>query len=196
MPHEDYRKNWEEIRLKREFYNVLNNSKSIEDTFEWLSYIISSLGLMVSLEGSEIYPNEVKNLEKLLREAKLQNLKNTSIKRFANLGVPENQVTITTRHSSKGLEFEAVILLGMEEGKFPYYTHLNNPIALAEDKRLCYVCISRAKKSCILLRSEIYNILVRSTGRIWKKTFPPSQFWVSLHGMFGTKENTFTENNY
>ncbi|WP_410492905.1 3'-5' exonuclease [Chryseobacterium sp. 5_R23647] len=47
--------------------------------------------------------------------------------------VPENQVTITTRHSSKGLEFEAVILLGMEEGNFPHYTHLDNPIALAED---------------------------------------------------------------
>lgn len=196
VPHEDSRKNWEEIRLKSEFYKVLNNSKGKVDSFEWLSYVISSLGLIETLDGSEIYPNEVKNLEKLLREAKFRNLKNTNLKRFANLGVPENQVTITTRHSSKGLEFEAVILLGMEEGKFPYYTHLNNPIALAEDKRLCYVCISRAKKSCVLLRSKIYNIPVKSTGKIWRKTFPPSQFWASLHGMFGTKENTFTEDNY
>ncbi|MNV83783.1 ATP-dependent DNA helicase UvrD1 [compost metagenome] len=131
----------------------------------------------------------------MLREAELHNLKGVPIKRFANLGIPEDQVTITTRHSSKGLEFEAVILLGMEEGKFPYYTHLNNPIALAEDQRLCYVCISRAKKSCILLRSKIYNIPTR-TGRIWRKEYEPSRFWVSLHKMFGDPQNTFTEETY
>lgn len=88
---------------------------------------------MDTLLESEIYPNEVQNLGRLSREAELHNLKGASIERFANLGIPENQVTITTRHSSKGLEFEAVILLGMEEGNFPHYTHQDNPIALAED---------------------------------------------------------------
>lgn len=195
IAHNDFRKNWEEIRLKTEFYKMLNNGCSKSDCFQWLSYVIDKLRLKETLDDSEIYPNENQNLDHLLREAELMNLKNASIKRFANLGVPEDQVTITTRHSSKGLEFEAVIMLGMEEGNFPFYKHLDNPSALAEDKRLCYVCISRAKKSCILLRSKIYNLPTR-TGRIWRKEYEPSQFWTSLHNMFGSPENSFTYETY
>lgn len=193
--HEDFRKDWEKIRLKKVFYQVLVESLAKTTCYEWLNYIIDNLELKNSLTGSKIYPNEVENLNKLLNETRLGNLKNANIQRFANLGFPEDQVTITTRHSSKGLEFEAVILLGMEEDNFPHYTHLNNPIALAEDQRLCYVCISRAKKSCILLRSTIYNIPTRR-GTIWEKPFNPSRFWVSLHRMFGNEENTFTKVNY
>jgi len=192
--HHDFRENWESIRLKVFFYSVL--SKSITKTYlhEWLMFIISDLGLIKTLIASEIYPNETKNLEELLNEAGLHNLKNVNITRFANLGFPEDQITITTRHSSKGLEFEAVILLGMEEERFPHFTHLSNPIALAEAQRLCYVCISRAKKSCILLRSKIYNIDTRRGN--WRKPFEPSRFWIAIHNKFGTEKNTFTDSDY
>lgn len=193
--HHDFRENWENIRLKSFFYKVLTESIVKAKVYEWLTFIINNLGLKDTLIDSEIYPNEIGNLDELLNEAKLRNFKNVNITRFANLGFPEDQVTITTRHSSKGLEFEAVILLGMEEERFPHFTHMNNPIALAEDQRLCYVCISRAKKSCILLRSEIYNIPTRR-GDIWRKTFEPSRFWVSLHNKFGNDQNTFTKNTY
>lgn len=193
--HRDSRENWENIKLKLFLYKALTASASRTDVYEWLTYIITNLGLKNTLINSEIYPNEIENLEALLTEAKLHNLKSVNLIRFANLGFPENQVTITTRHSSKGLEFEAVILLGMEEERFPHFTHLSNRIALAEDQRLCYVCISRAKKSCILLRSEIYNIPTRR-GEIWRKSFAPSRFWISLHEKFGNKHNTFTKDNY
>lgn len=193
--HHDFRENWEIIRLKSTFYKVLTESIIKTNVHEWLTYFINNLELRDTLNDSDIYPNEIKNLEELLKEAKLHNLKNVNISRFANLGFPENQVTITTRHSSKGLEFEAVILMGMEEERFPHFSHLGNPIALAEDQRLCYVCISRAKKSCILLRSEIYNIPTRR-GNIWRKPFEPSRFWVSLHDKFGNKLNTFTDKSY
>ena len=193
--HNDFRKNWENIRLKTVFHKVLIESRTFANCYDWLTNIIVSLKLKDTLVDSEIYPNEVGNLDELLKEAKLRNLKNASVGRFANLGFPEDQITITTRHSSKGLEFEAVILLGMEEERFPHFSHLNNPIALAEDQRLCYVCISRAKKSCILLRSEIYNIPTRR-GNIWRKEFATSRFWVSLYNKFGNEQNTFTKNTY
>lgn len=192
--HHDFRENWEIIRLKSYFYKVLTNSIDITNFYEWLTFIINKLDLKDTLKDSEIYPNEIGNLDELLNEAKLHNLKNVNFTRFANLAFPEDQVTITTRHSSKGLEFEAVILLGMEEERFPHFTHLSNPIALAEDQRLCYVCISRAKKSCILLRSEIYNIPTRRG--IWRKPFAPSRFWVSLHNKFGNEHNTFNSESY
>lgn len=193
--HNDYRENWENIRLKSFFYKVLTESIDKTNVYEWLTCVINNLHLKDTLIDSEIYPNEIGNLDELLGEAKFRNLKDVNIKRFANLGSPENQVTITTRHSSKGLEFEAVILLGMEEGRFPHFSHLNNPIALAEDQRLCYVCISRAKKSCILIRSEIYNIPTRK-GDIWRKKFEPSRFWISLHNKFGNDQNTFKNDTY
>ena len=192
--HNDPRKNLELIQLKTFFYATLLNSAESKNTFEWISYLIVQLGLNNTLADSQIYPNEVENIEELLEEAKLHNLKNASIQRFANLGFPENEVTITTRHSSKGLEFEAVILLGMEEEHFPSFYHLHNAAALAEDQRLCYVCISRAKRACILLRSEEFTIATRRGP--WKKKFAASRYWVSLHKRFGKDENTFTNTLY
>jgi len=193
--HNDKRKGFEKIRLKTILFNILSRSRAKVNTLEWLKFIIVKLDIKTTLADSEIYPNEIKNLDRLLEEAKLHNLKNSSIQRFANLGTPDNEVTITTRHSSKGLEFEVVIMLGMEEERFPYYSHLGNPIALAEDQRLCYVCISRAKKSCILVRSKIFSIPTKR-GDIWRKIFNPSRFWVSLYNKFGNPKNSFTNKNY
>jgi DNA helicase-2/ATP-dependent DNA helicase PcrA len=192
--HNDPRKNLAMIQLKTFFYASLVNSAESKNTFDWISFLVVQLGLYNTLNDSQIYPNEVENIEKLLEEAKLHNLKNASIQRFANLGFPENEVTITTRHSSKGLEFEAVILLGMEEEHFPSFYHLHNAAALAEDQRLCYVCISRAKRACLLLRSEVFTITTRRGP--WRKEFAASRYWISLHKRFGNIQNTFTNKTY
>jgi len=192
--HNDPRKEWEIIRLKSQLYITLNTSKECKDCFGWLEYVKGELNIENTLTNSEIYPNETKNIQKLSQEAKLHNLKNASIQRFANLGFPENEVTITTRHSSKGLEFDAVILLGMEEDRFPSFFHRNNPIALAEDQRLCYVCVSRAKRTCILLRSKFYTLQTRRGP--WRKEFAASRFWNNLHNKFGNAQNTYTSQTY
>jgi len=192
--HSDPRKNWEDIRLKSKFHEVLLKCIDNRDCHDWLNKIISSLGITDLLEGSEIYPNEVENLNTLLNEAKFKNLKGATIERLAKLGAPENEVTISTRHSSKGLEFEVVILLGMEEEHFPNYYHLGNEMALAEDQRLCYVCVSRAKKACILLRSRIFTIQTRRGP--WRKEYKASRYWNSLFKRFGNEQNTFTKDTY
>ncbi|GAB3522277.1 DEAD/DEAH box helicase [Emticicia fontis] len=192
--HNDPRKEWENIRIKSQFYIILYTSKGFKNCFMWLEYVINELNIKTILNNSEIYPNEIGNLDKLLQEAKLKNLKTADIRRFANLGFPENEVTITTRHSSKGLEFEVVILLGMEDNHFPNYYRLNNPIALAEDQRLCYVCVSRAKKTCILLRSNFFTIETKKGP--WRREFTASRFWVNLHNKFGNVLNTFTNKTY
>lgn len=60
-----------------------------------------------------------------------------------------------------------VILLGMEEGNFPYYLNVNNKEKLAEEHRVFFVCISRAKSICYLLRSKritVYSKLSFSTS--------------------------------
>jgi len=57
-----------------------------------------------------------------------------------------DRVTLMTLHSSKGLEFPVVCMVGLEQGLFPSYRSLDDPASLEEERRLCYVGITRAKE--------------------------------------------------
>lgn len=63
-----------------------------------------------------------------------------------NLQEGAEKVSLMTLHSSKGLEFPVVFLVGVEQGLFPNFRALEDPAALEEERRLCYVGITRARE--------------------------------------------------
>ena len=160
--------------LKRTIFQTLTASKVCTDNLsEWLCYLDKEVGIVSAFTASERYPDEIDNFNKLLETARSHDTQLT-IKFLTRLGIPENQVVLTTRHSSKGLEFDVVILPGMEKDSFPSY-YDNTPRKLAEARRLCFVSVSRARKACILIRSKN---LQNQYGRWFSKE--PSPFWVAL----------------
>ena len=69
-------------------------------------------------------------------------------------GDDEHKVTLMTIHSAKGLEFNTVFIVGMEEGLFPSDMVSGNPREMEEERRLCYVAITRAKTHCYLSHAQ------------------------------------------
>ena len=63
-------------------------------------------------------------------------------------------ITLMTIHSAKGLEFDYVFLIGLEEGIFPHINSFDSPDDLEEERRLCYVAVTRAKKSLTLVNAK------------------------------------------
>ncbi len=86
------------------------------------------------------------------------------------LNEKDNAVTIMTLHSAKGLEFDAVFMPGMEEGLLPHYKSKLNPDELEEERRLCYVGMTRARKWVFLTYTERRNLF----GEVWHHD--PSRF--------------------
>ena len=66
----------------------------------------------------------------------------------------EDCVQLMTLHSAKGLEFPVVFMVGMEEGLFPGQRSSDDPVRLAEERRLCYVGMTRARQTLYLLYTE------------------------------------------
>jgi DNA helicase-2/ATP-dependent DNA helicase PcrA len=66
----------------------------------------------------------------------------------------KSRITLMTLHAAKGLEFSLVFLVGMEEGLFPHSRTFNSPDELEEERRLCYVGMTRAMDALVLSRAR------------------------------------------
>ena len=75
-----------------------------------------------------------------------------------NIEDQEESVTLMTLHSAKGLEFPVVFLVGMEEGIFPGYRSIGEPSEIEEERRLCYVGVTRAKENLFLTCSKMRTV--------------------------------------
>ncbi|MFC1992445.1 ATP-dependent helicase [Chloroflexota bacterium] len=72
-------------------------------------------------------------------------------------------VTLITLHQAKGLEFPVVFIMGMEEGILPHFRSFDDPAQMEEERRLCYVGITRAKQKVYLVRAFRRSLMGGST---------------------------------
>lgn len=170
--------------IKKLLHRTLKESVIFENDLEkWLKYINDSINFVDVFKSSDRYPDEIDNL-KSLKSVLHKQQETLSIKFLSRLGMPENQVVLSTRHSSKGLEFDVVIMIGMEKDSFPSY-YDNTQRKLDEARRLCFVAVSRARKACVLIRSMR---LPNKYGKWFNKE--PSPFWTVLKEF---QEKTFNK---
>ncbi|HXE91874.1 MAG TPA: UvrD-helicase domain-containing protein [Terriglobales bacterium] len=131
---------------------------------ELLKFLIDQTGYIKQLEeeGTPEAFSRVENLRELVNAAMDSRDRGETLGEFLDHAAlvsdtdtydPRGRVTLMTLHSAKGLEFSLVFLIGMEEGLFPHSRTLLDPDQLEEERRLCYVGMTRAMDRLILTRA-------------------------------------------
>ena len=132
---------------------------------ELIRFIIDRTGYIKALEteGSPEAFSRIENLKELANAAHDAEARGETLAEFLDHAAlasdtdqfdPDARVTLMTLHAAKGLEFPLVFLAGLEEGLFPHSRTLNNPDELEEERRLCYVGMTRAMNTLILTRAH------------------------------------------
>ena len=132
---------------------------------ELIRFIIDRTGYIKALEteGSPEAFSRIENLKELANAAHDAEARGETLAEFLDHAAlasdsdqydPEARVTLMTLHAAKGLEFPLVFLAGLEEGLFPHSRTLMNPEELEEERRLCYVGMTRAMNTLILTRAH------------------------------------------
>jgi len=154
-----------------EFKKMIDEIISIKDNYtltELVDLILDKSGMKHELESDNSIESEIRleNLEEFKSITRTFEEKNgiisledflTEISLVADITEHQQNsdvVTLMTVHSAKGLEFENVFLIGMEEGVFPHSNSFFDDEAIEEERRLCYVAITRAKSHLWLVSAN------------------------------------------
>lgn len=135
---------------------ILDGTEEGEARWENIQELKTVAGKYDATRGAE-------SLEKFLEEVAL-------VQDLDRLDESADAITLMTVHSAKGLEFPMVFIAGMEEGLFPHARSYLDPAALEEERRLCYVGMTRAKQRLFLT----YAVSRRLYGAVQFNL--PSQF--------------------
>jgi DNA helicase-2/ATP-dependent DNA helicase PcrA len=153
------------------------------NTAELLKFLIDRTGYIKQLEEEdtpEAY-SRVENLRELVNAAMDSKDRGETLDQFldhaalvsdADAYDERAQITLMTLHAAKGLEFPLVFLCGLEEGLFPHSRTFLNPDDVEEERRLCYVGMTRAMDQLVLTRA-VYR---RRYGTDMPEASVPSRF--------------------
>lgn len=168
-----------ELEFKRLIEDLTNDSLTLSLT-ELIDNILEKSGIKKELTSSKLLEDEIrlenlnefksitKSYEEEYGSATLSDFLDeiSLVSDMTEHQDGSNRVSLMTVHSVKGLEFDYVFIVGMEEGIFPHYNAINDgsSSAIEEERRLCYVAITRAKKELYITSAES-RMLFGSTSR-------------------------------
>jgi DNA helicase-2/ATP-dependent DNA helicase PcrA len=152
-------------------------------TGEILKFLIDRTGYIKQLEEEDTPESysRIENLRELVNAAMDSRDRGETLDEFLDHAAlvsdadqydEHAQITLMTLHAAKGLEFPLVVLAGMEEGLFPHSRTMLEPDAIEEERRLCYVGMTRAMDTLILSRA-VYR---RRYGTDMPEASVPSRF--------------------
>ncbi len=193
----------------REFVNCIEELRAKKDEMqisELIKEVLKKSGYTKALENENTIEaeNRIENLDEFLTVAiefeeesadnKLSDFLEgiTLSSDIDDMEETDESVTLMTLHSAKGLEFPVVFLVGMEEGIFPGYKSISEPKELEEERRLCYVGITRAKENLFLTCSKQRTIFGSTScnpvSRFLKEI--PSELLDGYDNALGEKKET------
>ncbi|MQR85938.1 AAA family ATPase [Bacillus megaterium] len=134
------------------YLTLVSSKEHTSNLLEWIKFIYSKLNIKEAIVSSSMHiddANDLKSFVKFIREDK----EKLDIEKFSKLGVQGDSVSLLTMHSSKGLEYDVVIMPAMEEGTFPSFNKVKEA-EIEEEKRTFFVSLTRAKSICYFLMSK------------------------------------------
>lgn len=197
------------------FIEVIEDLISKKDEYtitELIKHTLKETGYTKALEDENSIEaeNRIENLEEFLtiavqfEEEEADNDLSTFLEGITlssdidGMDEEEESVTLMTLHSAKGLEFPVVFLVGMEEGIFPGYKSIGEPKELEEERRLCYVGITRAKNNlyltCRRQRTMFGSTSCNPVSRFVKEI--PENMLEGANEIDSEPENKFKDSNY
>jgi DNA helicase-2/ATP-dependent DNA helicase PcrA len=175
---------------------------------ELIKFLIDRSGYIRSLEeeGTPEAFSRIENLKELANAAQDAEERGETLAEFLDHAAlvsdtdqyeAGSRVTLMTLHAAKGLEFPMVVLAGLEEGLFPHSRTLNDPNQMEEERRLCYVGLTRAMNSLTVTRAR-YR---RRYGNDMPEASLPSRFLEEipsrlLEPLGGTRPESVSRGNY
>ncbi len=171
-----------------EFKNIIESLKKEKDKMplvDFIELVLNKTGIKESLksektleadirlENLEEFKSIARNAEEVSGIVTLEDfLDEISLVTDASENQSDNEekVTLMTMHAVKGLEFDYVFVVGVEEGLFPHLNSMNSEEELEEERRLCYVAITRARKKLYIINSRSRLLYGKITSNI------PSRF--------------------
>lgn len=158
-----------ELAFKQLIIELQESCKNLSLT-EMVEEVLEKSGLRQELQNEKTLENEIRlenleefksitmNYENEFGEISLDDFLNeiSLVSDVTEHSDSSNKVSLMTVHSVKGLEFEYVFIIGMEEGIFPHYNSIMEGTneAIEEERRLCYVAITRAKKDLWIINTK------------------------------------------
>ena len=170
--------------LKDSGYEDMLNSEGTKETEIRFDNLMEFIGVAIEFENE----NAENSLGDFLDSIAL-------VSDVDNLDESTDAVTLMTMHSAKGLEFDNVFLVGMEEGLFPSKRSIEEDVQTEEERRLCYVAITRAKKHLFITNTKkrtLYGSTTYSTPSRFIDEIPEK---LLSETSIENKENKGTRNN-